>query len=332
MSPVTRPIGRRESLAAWLVVSLLVVVAGGVAVRQAFFSPAVAEALKAATGAAATAGSRGGADLIPRLPAALEPMSAPESFDRATLSDKINGRAELYLPAGFVGLRAQRLRMRDDRETWLEVFIYDMGGARNAFSVFSTQRREGAPALGFVEHGYRTGNAVCFVSGRYYVEVVASGTGERVTEIMEALGRALVPAGKREGEGDLGESALFPKEGQVAGSVQLIAKNAFSFGRFDDVFAAKYRDAGVTVTLFLSRRASAGEAADLAEAYRKFLLELDGKEAPAPDGTWLVDMGGSFEGAFSSDRMLAGIHQVEDPAAARKWLEKLRAAVAGGRK
>jgi hypothetical protein len=323
-----RAASRREAMTSVTVIAALVVVGAGVLLKQGSFNEAVNESLKVAAGVAGAGVGKKSGDIITELPVGLAVMSPAESFDRETLSDKINGRAELYLPAGFVGLRAQRLRFKDNREIWFELFIYDMGSARGAFSVYSTQRRESAPAVKYAKHGYRTANAVCFVRGNDYVEVVASGTGAKVTEVMSALGRKLAAAGKpADGDDSLGESALFPKEGLVAGSVQLIAKNAFSFGRFDDIFSARYLDGGTSVTLFLSRRKSAGAAKDLAAAYRKFLIELDGREAPAPANAWLVDMDGSFEGAFSSGRILGGVHQVDDAAVAGKWLARLEAAV-----
>ena len=72
----------------------------------------------------------------------IEAMSPAESFTPDTLSNKINGKAELYLSAGFIQLQTQRFRPADDPEQWFEVFIYDMGKPANAFAVYSTQRRK----------------------------------------------------------------------------------------------------------------------------------------------------------------------------------------------
>ena len=313
-------------MASVAVLGLLALIAAGVAVKQAHFTPAVTEALEAAQAAGAGAGAAG---LLASLPAGLEPMSAPERFDAATLSDKIDGRAELYLAAGCAGLRAQRVRLADDRETWFEVFMYDMKGARNAFSVFSAQRREGMTSLAFVRYGYRTANSICLVQGGNYIEIVASRPGAGVMKHVEALARLLAPTAAAGGEADLGEAGLFPPEGMVPASVQLITANAFSFGRLDNIFAARYRDGGTPLTLYLSKRASAREAANLSAAYRRFLVELDGKEASAPAGTWLVDLDGSFEGGFTAGRLLGGVHQAGSEAVARRQLARLRAALEG---
>jgi hypothetical protein len=337
-----RPASRRETAVSFAVIGGLVLTAAGVLLRQSSFNPAVTETLKAA-GMDATAESSAAGPFAVSLPQGLIAMSEPESFDRETLSDKIDGRAELYLSAGFVKLDTLRVRLADDRETWFEIFVYDMGGQRNAFSVFSTQRREGALALKFVRNGYRTGNGACFVGGRSYFEIIASRTGDKALAAVEALGRMLTADGKIAGsDDDMTESGLFPEKGRIPGSIQLITANAFSFGRFDNIFAARYRSGGDTATLFISRRSSAREASELADAYHGFLVDLDGREESAGAkqslasasfadgaGAWLVNMDGSFEGAFASGRLLAGVHQASSAAIARDSLELLRNALKG---
>jgi hypothetical protein len=44
------------------------------------------------------------------IPEDLVALSPPEVFEPPNLSDKINGKAELYLSAGFVGLQTQRFK------------------------------------------------------------------------------------------------------------------------------------------------------------------------------------------------------------------------------
>lgn len=60
-------------------------------------------------------------------------MSPLAFFDPASLSGKISGQAELYFSAGFKCLRAQRFALADDPALWFEIFVYDLGTARNAF-------------------------------------------------------------------------------------------------------------------------------------------------------------------------------------------------------
>ncbi len=331
-----RPSGR-ENAVSLSVIGALVLIAAGIGFRQARFNPAVSEYLKAAAvpAAASPAGTSRKFPSLVVFPAGLEPMSAPERFDRAGLSDKIDGRAELYLPAGFTSLACQRAGFRDDSGEWLEVFIYDMGSDRGAFSVFSIQKREGAPALPFVRHGYRTANSICLVRGREYVEVIASASGARIDETLDAIGRAMTTrAGKGAGGAELEEASLFPADGQVEGSVALITANAFGFGSLDNVFTARYRQGDSHVTLFISRRPSAEDAERLSQAYRGFLVRLGGEErgiGGVPDA-WLLDVDGSFEGILASGPILAGVHEANSAETVEEWIGRLGRSLAGAGK
>ena len=115
------------------------------------------------------------------------PLTLPESFDAQNLSDKINGKAELYLSAGFVGLNSQRFKDKKDASLWIEAYLYDMGNGQNAFSVFSAQRREGAAKLDLAQYAYRTSNARFLVHGRFYIEIIASEATERAFNPVKLL-------------------------------------------------------------------------------------------------------------------------------------------------
>jgi len=68
------------------------------------------------------------------------------------------------------GMKCQRFRDRSDAAAWIEVFVYDMAELKNAFTVFSKQRRPGVEELG--ELAYATPNSLHFDQGKYYVEIV----------------------------------------------------------------------------------------------------------------------------------------------------------------
>ena len=71
----------------------------------------------------------------------MEPLSPPETFDAEKLSEKIDGKAGLYLSAGFKSLTCRRYKKPDNPDLWLEIFFYDMGNIINSFAVYSMQRR-----------------------------------------------------------------------------------------------------------------------------------------------------------------------------------------------
>ncbi len=161
---------RMEQLVGFGVLVVLAAIALGIYTVQHRFNPAVTARQELSKSATATE-SFSLADLAP---AEIQPFSPPEHFDPDTLSDKINGKAELYFSAGFRSLKAQRFALAIDPALWFEMFVYDMGTARNAFSVFSMQRRGDLEAGGPTPFAYATPNGRFLAHGRYYLELVGA--------------------------------------------------------------------------------------------------------------------------------------------------------------
>jgi hypothetical protein len=297
---------------------------------QARFSPAVSMVFHDAGAAATEAQAPRAPDLLSPWPSGLRPMSPPEAFSPATLSDKIDGKAEVYLSAGVAGLRCQRAAVSSSPSSWIEMFVYDMGKPANAFSVFSSQKRADVADLRMADYAYRAGNQMAFVHGRYYVEIVATDEAPPTIGASMALAGAFIAATAVADHADVSaDSALFPREGLVAGSVNLLSSDVFGFDGLKDVFVARYRDGGDEFTLFMARRGSAGEASAGAAALRGFFVDdCGGKQAAAPaepPGAVIIDEGGSFEGVFTSGPYLAGVHQAATHESAARWMRRLEA-------
>jgi hypothetical protein len=248
----------------------------------------------------------------------VEPLSPPEIFNAENLSDKIDGKAEKYLPAGFAGMACQRFRLRADASAWFEAFLYDMSGPKNAYAVFSTQRREKARDVDFAPNAYRSGNSVFFAHGRYYVELIAAGDAPPLGEAMLAYAKMFVAKVPAEAV-EQSEPGMFPPDGLRKDSIALLAADAFGCDRLTNIYTAEYQRGGKTLTAFLSRKASPKEASELAEAYRKMLLMMGAKALPAPPGApdaRAVELFGSVEIIFTRGNLLAGVHEAPDAAAA----------------
>ena len=105
-------------------------------------------------------------ELIPT-PSNLAPLTPAEVFKAHNLSDKINGKADLYLSAGFRQLNSRRFKLNDGSESWMEIFVYDMENVLNAFAVFSSQRRDDGQSIELARFSYQPPNALFFVHGPY---------------------------------------------------------------------------------------------------------------------------------------------------------------------
>ena len=108
----------------------------------------------------------------------------------------------------------------------MDVFLYDMGSAPNAYAVFSGQRRSGSPSSPLTANAYATTNALFFTQGQFYVEIVADRAAETLQKSLEAYATALLAKLPAEGE-TKDAAALFPKEGLARDTVRLCAADTF---------------------------------------------------------------------------------------------------------
>jgi hypothetical protein len=340
-----RGASRVETLIGVVVLLLLVGIACAILVKQAHYNPEIIRPTLAAPGeqgkmnqeqrvsgeeaqgafgvqesaaaentADATSGEQpAGESVLSRVafPADVKPLGPPERFDATTLSDKIDGRAEFYLEIGFEQLETRRYQLGAEANRWFEAFVYRMKSPVAGFAAWSGQRRSDAEVSREMPLAYGTANAVYFVCGRWYVELVAgwSGFGKdpRAWQCARALREQL--AG---GEQETDIAAILPTEGRVAGSERLILKDAFGFAKLDNVILADYLEETTTLTLFVSLRASEEEAAALAKAYHAYLTQEMGADDASPkeqaDGILVARALGEYEIIAHCGKRLVGVH------------------------
>ena len=325
---------RQQTASSLAILFILVVTATGIWLAQFNYNPAVLQTdlfFPPATkdkDASLTALTK---SIIP-LPPGMVPLTLPEAFGAQNLSDKINGKAELYLSAGFVGLNSQRFKDKKDASLWIEAYLYDMGNGQNAFSVFSAQRREGAATLDLTPYAYRTQNALFLVHGSVYIEIIASEATDRAFNSMKLLAQNFIHNTAAQTV-TIQEKELFPVEGLVADSMSLISTDAFGFDRLDQIYAAEYEFEQYQMMAFLSRRRETREAQDLASAYQKFLETFGGQiiDADLPiKNAKLVEILETYEVIFFRGPFIAGVREADNKeqaiALALQLYNKLKAA------
>lgn len=239
-------------------------------------------------------------------------MSPPETFDRETLSEKINGKAELYLESGFVALDAQRFESQSAAGLWFEVYRYDMGAPRNAFAVLSSQRRPQCPDSPLAPFAYSTDNALFFLHGDRYYELVGSEASPALLTAMTETAKTLL-APPASAALDLPELAFYPAEGFKKSELKLQLANGYGFSGFGGLTLAPYELEGVALQAFVLLAPTPADAARLAGEYEAMLLQAGAEkktiaEGPIP-GLRVVDVLGDYELVFSSGRVVAGVHQ-----------------------
>ena len=318
MIPAKHSVSPRQTLIGVFILMTLVCIAAIIFAVQFRFNPAVIEwsGSTIPSPSSSTKIATAAKEVLVKPPAGIVPLGAPEVFSPDRMSDKINGKAELYLSAGCKGLRSQRFVDSSSDGHWMEIFVFDMGSHENAFAVYSAQKRGDAVPIGLTTHDYRTQNALFLIHGGYYLEFIASEATERALAAMQYMLERFIETNRVE-TAAIAEPELFPTAGLDSGSVGMIAANAFGFDRLDRIFTAAYHTDDTKMTAFLSARNSAEEAAELAAAYRDFMIRWGGVDSGAQsgldiDGASVIEIMGFTEIIFTRGAYLAGIHEAAD--------------------
>lgn len=321
-------VGATQRLMGYCILGVLGLITVWLFIQQSRFNPAVNVTNRAPQppGQAQSAT----AALLPEVPG-FTPLAAIESYGLENLSDKIDGKAELYLQAGFQEMSCRSFGLDAAGGAHVEVFLYDMGSAPNAYAVFSGQRRPGALSLSLTAHAYATTNALFFTQGRFYVEIVADRASETLKDSLAAYARALLA--KIPSEGDpKDETSLFPREGLTPESVRLSASDAFGLEGFNHVYTGEYSLKHGKATAFVARRATPEQARAEAKRYLDFLA-ANGYQKIQPPGApgdlTVLGLDNSYEIAFVQGRLLTGVHDASSVEAALELAARLKTALKG---
>jgi hypothetical protein len=259
-------------------------------------------------------------------PAGFESLSKTEVYDSENLYEKINGKAPLYLESGFEKLSTQRFVSTSDKGLWMELYVYDMDNIKNAFSVYSVQKRaesENSPSMQFA---YKTGNALYFVHGKYYIEIVGSSESDKLLKATAEVARKIGTNLAVDPNANIAELAFFPQENLIPDSFKLYLVSAFGCEKLTDIFTARYKSGEEIITAFISKRTDSKEAEATAENYRNFLTENGAVIKNTDDKTLagkVMNSYGTTEIVFTVGPFVAGIHEAENQQAAEKLAEVL---------
>jgi hypothetical protein len=147
-------------------------------------------------------------------------MLSEEVYLAGNLFEKINGKAPLYIESGFEKLFTQRLINKENKDLWMELFIFDMASLKNAFSIYSVQRRPDVEFLPDVQFGYRTTDSAYFVHGKYYIEFIASSKSDELFKAMMEVANNIQTNLPVDKVTEISELTLFPQDNLVTDSLK----------------------------------------------------------------------------------------------------------------
>ncbi len=265
-------------------------------------------------------------DLFAALAPSLVPAGSPERFDAQTLADKIDGKADLYLEAGFRSLLTQRVSLAKDPDAWAEFFLFTMESPESAFSVFSRQRRSSALRLPPAPFAYRAANAVCVAAGPFYMEAIGASENPELMEALTATASALAEKAPASQE-ILRHVELFPPAAAAHDRAVLFKGSAFGYDGFAHAYAVSVTEDGAALTAFVAVGKNSRDGRASAEAFLRFLEEngatrISGTD-PETDAV-VLDFYGFTEVVFSRGPYVAGIHEADRRDAAEHWAKLLQ--------
>jgi hypothetical protein len=297
-----------ESIVGIIILCLLLLITIAVLIKQSRYD-------MASFGMVLSGGSAGKGISFERVvPDGFELMLKSEMYNRDNLHEKINGKATLYFESGFVEMMSQRYAAKSGRDIWMELFIYDMGEYKNAYSVFGQQKREDAKMIAGYDAACSTSNAFFAVIGKYYIEITGSTESAALLKaIMEAGDKIKGQLGSSPGD-NMGKISIFDKNYMVPGSDKLNLKSAFGYADFKNVYTARYRLKDSVATAFMSDMNAPDDAKKISDGYHRFLLDNGGnlKKADSETGSKIIELYGSFEAVSSCGKFVFGVHEAEN--------------------
>ena len=203
--------------------------------------------------------------LIPRrdIPKEWTLIQGPQTYNKKTLFEHINGQAELFLKYGFQKSVFAIYQNKKSRENQIEIDIYDMGNVLQAFGVFSRFRNEDRPG-GFGLDSYLDDHSAFFYKGKYFVMVYAT---ESNPDLMSQFSK-LIALKISDPSPPPKEVSYFPRNGLKPGSIQYFPEGLLGHQFLKRGFQGTYMDGEKEFHLFLAVFKDSQEATVALKVYK----------------------------------------------------------------
>lgn len=218
------------------------------------------------------------------------------SYGRENLHEYIDGGAELYLSFDLVRVEGRTYCRQGQPD--IVVDIFEMGGSKDAFGVFSLQKEIADSTFG--QGSQHTGGLLLFWKDRYFVSLLASPETSESRDAVVSLARAIdtaIPV-----RGPLPDILnLLPRRSLIPGSIRyfhhhvwlnsyyfVAAENILRLGGNTEAVLAKYADEREKMFLLIVRYEDETAARIAREEFGKhYMRDLAGKNVVMiEDGTW----------------------------------------------
>jgi hypothetical protein len=252
-------------------------------------------------------------------------------FTKETLSDHINGEAELYFPYGFDLAATATYVNSKDPEVWMAADVYRMASLLDAFGIYSNYRKADAAGAMVGAEGFHSASQLMFYQGRYFVRIQVTGTTELREDTLLTCGRAI--------SRNLPFNAAYPRELEafripavVPKSERYIAQSVLGYDFFRRGITAAATVQGERVQVLVIPEDSQDGARKAFDRYCAY-LKAEGKDlrlTEKPEKKFVKAFDPLYGGVYlvQSDRYIIGAVRMKDPAAAEQLIEQLQERIA----
>jgi hypothetical protein len=201
----------------------------------------------------------------------------PLFYDRETLSDRINGEAELYFPYGFDRMAAARYASEKSPGAGMDVEIYRMGSSLDAFGMYANYRQKEGSPLAVAAESNLSGSQLFLYQARHFVHIQVTGSEaadpDAVTECARTVTSRL--PGNRSRPPEL---AVFDRPETVKGTERYLPQSILGYDFLNRGIMTDAVVDGMPLQIFLLLDTTADSATAAFDGYRSQLAR--GKVEP----------------------------------------------------
>ena len=194
----------------------------------------------------------------------------PLFYDRDTLSDRIDGEAELYFPYGFDRMTAARYASQKSPGAGMDIEIYRMGSLLDAFGIYANYRRNDSRARTVGAESNLSSSQLFFYQGRHFVHIQVTGSDDAVPDALAECGRAVasrLPGNKNRPP----ELSVFDRPEVVKASERYLPQSLLGYDFLNKGIMADAVVEGANLRIFLLLGETAESASAAFDRYRSQL-------------------------------------------------------------
>ncbi|HLO25366.1 MAG TPA: DUF6599 family protein [Geobacteraceae bacterium] len=196
----------------------------------------------------------------------------PLFYDRDTLSDRIDGEAELYFPYGFDRMAAARYASEKNPGTGIDVEIYRMGSLLDAFGMYANYRQKDGRSLTVGAESSLSGSQLFLYQGRYFVHIQATGIDAPDPDALTECARTVVA--QMPGNGNRPpELAVFDRSEVVKGTERYLPQSLLGYDFLNKGIMTDALVEGANLQIFLLLGTTAESSSAAFDRYRSQLTQ-----------------------------------------------------------